>query len=85
MSWRGQALREAVVAMVRLGVREARRGKHHTGDALDWQRLDYSGRRQAMEAALRKHKNKAGSPSGQQPGSGSSGRSQRKYRERETQ
>jgi hypothetical protein len=48
-----QALREAIPAMVRLGVREARRGKYYTGDALAWHRLDYRRRRQAMEDALR--------------------------------
>ena len=48
-----QALREAVAAMVRLGVREARRGKYDTGDALEWYRLDYRGRREAMWNALR--------------------------------
>jgi hypothetical protein len=48
-----QALREAVASMVRLGVREARRGRYHTGDALAWHRLDYRGRRQTMQNALR--------------------------------
>ncbi len=48
-----QALREAIVGMARLGVREARRGKYHTGDALAWHRLDYPRRRQVMQTALR--------------------------------
>ena len=47
-----QALREAVVALAKLGVREARRGRYSTGDALEWHRLDYNGRRIAMRAAL---------------------------------
>jgi hypothetical protein len=48
-----EALREAVVEMVRLGVREARKGKFHTGEALEWSRLDARSRRAAMEAVLR--------------------------------
>jgi hypothetical protein len=47
-----QALREAVVALTKLGVREARRGRYSTGDALEWHRLDYNGRRLAMRAVL---------------------------------
>jgi hypothetical protein len=46
------ALRDAVADMVRLGGREARRGRFHTGDALDWSRLDFEKRRAAMIDAL---------------------------------
>jgi hypothetical protein len=48
-----QALRDAVASMIRLGVREARKGKLHTGEALDWSRLDYHDRYQAMVSSLR--------------------------------
>ena len=36
-----KALFDAVVEMVGLGVREARKGKFYTGAALDWSRLDF--------------------------------------------
>src|SRR5690242_5428955 len=45
-------LREAVAHMVRLGVREASRGKFYTGEALDWTRLDFRARQQKMETIL---------------------------------
>lgn len=47
-----EALRDAVPAMVQLGVREARKGKFHTGQALDWSRLSGSERRNAMVGVL---------------------------------
>jgi hypothetical protein len=43
-----QALREAVPDLVRLGVREASRGKYSSGSALDWSRLNYENRKRAM-------------------------------------
>jgi hypothetical protein len=43
-----QALRESVTDLVRLGVREASRGKYSSGPALDWSRLNYDNRRRAM-------------------------------------
>lgn len=45
-------LREAVAHMVRLGVREASRGRFYTGEALDWTRLDFRARQQKMETIL---------------------------------
>jgi hypothetical protein len=43
-----QALRESVADLVRLGVREASRGKYSSGSALDWSRMNYGNRKQAM-------------------------------------
>ena len=43
-----QALRESVADLVRLGVREASRGKYSSGSALDWSRLNYGNRKRAM-------------------------------------
>ena len=45
-------LREAVAQMVRLGVREASRGKFYAGEALDWTRLDFRARQDRMESVL---------------------------------
>jgi hypothetical protein len=45
-------LREAIGDMVKLGVREARKGQFSTGDALDWSRLDFRTRRRAMVQIL---------------------------------
>ena len=47
-----QTLREVVAEMVRLGVREASRGKFYMGEALDWTRLDFRTRQQTMESIL---------------------------------
>jgi len=46
-------LREAVVDMVRLGTREARKGKYYSGAALDWSRLDFSARKLEIESVMR--------------------------------
>jgi len=46
------ALRDAVGEMVGWGGREARRGKYHTGSALDWARLDFASRKNALENTL---------------------------------
>jgi Domain of unknown function (DUF4062) len=48
------ALREAVVRLTQSGVVEAGRGRGYLGQALDWRRLDFKGRKEAMEAVLRK-------------------------------
>jgi len=48
-----RALARAVPAMVHLGVREARRGRYDTGEALDWSRMDFTRRRREMEATVR--------------------------------
>lgn len=47
------ALVDAVKSLVRLGVREARKGNFHTGDALAWSKLDFAARRRAIVARLR--------------------------------
>ena len=46
-------LHEALAEMVTLGGREARKGRFDSGDALDWSRLDFAGRKAAMEKVLR--------------------------------
>ena len=46
------ALQDAVIDMVHLGVREARKGKYDTGQALDWIRLTYLERKRAIEEIL---------------------------------
>jgi hypothetical protein len=47
-----QAIREAVADLARLGVREAKKGKYHFGEALDWSRLDFSKRKNAIEQVV---------------------------------
>lgn len=47
-----RTLREAVAQMVRLGVREASRGKFYIGEALQWTRLDFRTRQRKMERVL---------------------------------
>jgi hypothetical protein len=47
-----RTLREAVGDMVKLGVREARKGKFYSGDALDWSHLDFRARQLAMVRVL---------------------------------
>jgi hypothetical protein len=47
-----EAIREAVANLVKLGGREARKGRFAYGTALDWSRLDFAARKQAMEQAL---------------------------------
>jgi hypothetical protein len=48
-----EALRAAVVQMVRDGARSARRPRFDAGEALDWSRLDFRARQSAIEATLR--------------------------------
>jgi hypothetical protein len=48
-----ETLREAVAEMVRLGGREARRGKYDRGTALDWSRLSFQDRGEVMTKVLR--------------------------------
>lgn len=48
------ALAEAVVALAQRGVREASKGKFHSGEALDWTRLDFVGRRAQIADVLAK-------------------------------
>lgn len=48
-----EALNDALIGLCQRGVTEASKGKFYSGAALDWSRLDFSGRREAMEGALR--------------------------------
>lgn len=48
-----EALYDAVVNLVQRGVRESSRGKFYSGEALDWSRLDFSARKEAMVRILR--------------------------------
>lgn len=47
-----EALKDAVVDMVNLGVLEARKGKFYTGAALEWSKLDFQKRKKTMENTL---------------------------------
>lgn len=47
------ALHDAVVSLAQAGVREATKGKFHSGDALDWSRLDFASRQTKMIQVLR--------------------------------
>lgn len=46
-------LHEALISLAQHGVREVSKGKFHSGQALDWSRLDFSGRRNTMVQILR--------------------------------
>ena len=48
-----ETLRAAVVKLVQSGVIEASRGRSYSGQALDWNRLNFAERRQAMILVLR--------------------------------
>jgi hypothetical protein len=41
-----EAVHDALTSLVHLGIREARKGKYHTGEALSWSKLSYSDRQQ---------------------------------------
>ena len=43
-----EALRDAVICLAQAGAKDAARGKFHSGAALDWSRLDFRARRDAM-------------------------------------
>lgn len=47
-----EALHDALVGLAQAGVREASRGKFHSGEALDWTRLDFRARREEMRRVL---------------------------------
>ena len=47
------ALHDAVITLTQAGVRDAARGKFHSGAALDWSRLDFSARQKEMVCVLR--------------------------------
>lgn len=46
------AVRDAVVALAQAGVREASKGRFHSGEALDWARLDFTARQSEMRRVL---------------------------------
>ena len=48
-----EAVGDALVALTQAGVREASRGRFHSGEALDWSRLDFKARQSAMRDVLR--------------------------------
>jgi hypothetical protein len=48
-----EALHDAIVGLVQAGVRDAAKGKFHSGAALDWSRLDYAAREHEMARVLR--------------------------------
>ena len=48
-----EAVHEALLALAQAGVREASRGRFHSGQALDWSRLDFRARRAEMRRVLR--------------------------------
>ena len=47
-----EATFDAVQSLVQLGVREARKGKYHIGEALSWSKLNYSARAAEMVSVL---------------------------------
>jgi hypothetical protein len=48
-----EALHDATITLVQRGVRESSKGKYHSGEALDWSRLDFAARQEAMVRVLR--------------------------------
>lgn len=48
-----EAIYDAVLRLAQAGVREASRGRFHSGAPLDWTRLDFPTRRQQMTEALK--------------------------------
>lgn len=48
-----EALHDAVITLAQAGVRDAARGKFHSGAALDWSRLDFGTRQKEMVRVLR--------------------------------
>lgn len=48
-----EALYDAVISLAQAGVREASKGKFHSGAALDWSRLDFGSREAEMIRATR--------------------------------
>lgn len=47
-----QSLTDAVTSLVKLGVREARKGRYYLGDALAWGKLDFRARQRAIKSVL---------------------------------
>jgi len=48
-----EALHDSVITLAQAGVRDAAKGKFHSGAALDWSRLDFRQRREEMTGVLR--------------------------------
>ena len=48
-----EALHDALLALAQAGVRESGKGRFHSGQALDWSRLDFRARRAEMRRVLR--------------------------------
>lgn len=48
-----EAVRDALIKLAQAGVREASKGRFHSGEALDWARLDFAARQMAMKNVLR--------------------------------
>lgn len=47
-----EALHDALIALAQMGVRESSKGRFHSGQALDWSRLDFRARRVAINRVL---------------------------------
>ncbi|MBO6552185.1 MAG: DUF4062 domain-containing protein [Roseitalea sp.] len=52
-----EALHDALITLTQRGVRESSKGKFHSGEALDWSRLDFAARQQSMIRVLRESLN----------------------------
>ena len=48
-----EAVRDALIMLAQVGVRESSKGRFHSGEALDWARLDFAARQKAMKNVLR--------------------------------
>jgi hypothetical protein len=48
-----EAIHDALLALAQAGVREASKGRFHSGQALDWSRLDFRARQAEMRSVLR--------------------------------
>ena len=47
-----EAVRDALIVLAQAGVREASKGRFHSGEALDWTRLDFKARQTQMRRVL---------------------------------
>ncbi len=47
-----EALHDALISLAQAGVRESSKGKFHSGQALDWSRLDFQKRREEIRRVL---------------------------------
>jgi hypothetical protein len=52
-----EALHDAAITLTQRGVRESSKGRFHSGEALDWSRLDFAERQRAMIRVLRESLN----------------------------